>query len=63
MKPKPDWQTFPCRCKKCGHDWDDWIPVGVPVATWLAHVRTLHCPLCGARFKSVLIRTTAGVTP
>lgn len=63
LPPRPGWQTMPCRCKKCQHDWDGWTPTHVPVATWVAHIRTFYCPSCGASFKSIMIRTESNTPP
>jgi len=29
----------------------------VPVKTWVAHVRNLHCPYCGVGAKQIYLRT------
>jgi len=55
--PKPTWEPLWCSCKACGHWWDDWQPCMVPVATWAAHIKTLHCPACGANRRKVMLRT------
>jgi hypothetical protein len=55
---QPAFAPLWCACKACGHWWDDWQPVHVPVATWIAHTRTLRCPHCGKGQRNVLLRTT-----
>lgn len=54
--PKPTWGPIWLACKACGHWWDDWQPCGVPIDTWVAHVGTYHCPICGKGSRSVLVR-------
>lgn len=54
--PAPTFQPIWLACKACGHKWDDWQPAHVPVATWVAHVRTYHCPKCGKGRRTVLLR-------
>lgn len=54
--PKPEWTPIWLQCKACETKWDDWQPSDVPVATWVAHVKTYHCPNCGHGGKSILIR-------
>ena len=53
---KPTWELIWLGCKACGHRWDDWQPSMVPVSTWVAHVGTYHCPICGKGGSDVLIR-------
>jgi DNA-directed RNA polymerase subunit RPC12/RpoP len=55
---QPAFAPLWCACKACGHWWDAWQPVHVPVATWIAHTRTLRCPHCGKGQRNVLLRTT-----
>jgi hypothetical protein len=31
------------------------MPVNVPVDVWLAEVRSLYCPACGAGYSALLI--------
>ena len=52
----PTWEPIWLGCKRCGHEWDDWQPQMVPVATWVAHVRTYRCPECGARSGHIVLR-------
>ena len=54
---QPTWEPLWCACKSCGHWWDDWQPSQVPLATWIAHVKTLRCPGCGKGSRSLVIRT------
>ena len=56
--PPPSFTPLWCACKACGHWWDDWQPTHAPIATWVAHVRTLQCPHCGKGRRSVLLRST-----
>ena len=53
---KPAWGPIWLACKACRHEWDDWQPAMVPIATWVAHVKTYHCPNCGKGARNVLIR-------
>lgn len=55
-QPKPTWEPLWLRCGVCRHDWDGWQPCHVPVPTYIAHIRALCCPKCGA--KKVLLRMT-----
>jgi hypothetical protein len=56
---KPDWQPFWLACKKCGHEWDDWIPVHVPVEAAVAYMRSAYrCLRCNAGFDAMLWRST-----
>jgi hypothetical protein len=55
VKMKPSWTPIWLACK-CGKQWDDWQPRDVPVATWLAHVKTYRCPQCGKSGKNILVR-------
>jgi hypothetical protein len=57
MRSKPTWEPLWCACKGCNHRWDDWQPCMVPVATWIAHVKTLRCPACGKGGRMLLLRT------
>ena len=38
----------PLRCMECEHRWSEKIIANVPVRAWTAHVKSLHCPSCGA---------------
>jgi hypothetical protein len=53
---KPSWEPLWLRCGPCKHEWDSLQPCHCPIPTWVAHVRSLRCPLCGA--KKLLIRMT-----
>ena len=53
---RPTWEPIWLRCRSCGNEWDDWQPIYVPVATWIAHVKTYHCPKCGKGRRNILIR-------
>jgi len=54
---KPEWTPIFLVCFKCRHDWEDWQPCHCPVDTWVAHVKTYRCPECGARAKSIGLRS------
>jgi len=54
--PQPVWSPLWLTCKACGYQWDDWQPIGVPLATWVAHIRTIRCRTCGGR-KSIFLRS------
>lgn len=49
--PKPTWEPLGLRCGPCGYVWNDWQPSHVPPATWIAHIRAMRCPRCGAKRK------------
>ena len=57
-RPKPEWTPIWLQCKACGGKWDEWQPSQVPIATWVAHVKTYHCPICDKGGKSILLRLT-----
>jgi hypothetical protein len=57
MSDCPTWEPIWLACKACKHAWDDWQPCDVPPATWIAHVKTYHCPECGKGRRYVLIRS------
>jgi hypothetical protein len=52
--PRPTFVPIWLACR-CGHAWDDWQPSHVPIDTWIAHIKTLHCPACGAGYKSRML--------
>lgn len=54
---RPRFEPIWLACKGCGHRWDDWQPTNVPLATWAAHVKTYHCPLCRADCRNLVLRT------
>jgi hypothetical protein len=54
--PTPTWVPLWLRCGPCGHKWDGWQPCYSPIPTWVAHIRSLRCPVC--RAKKLFIRTT-----
>jgi hypothetical protein len=56
--PRPTWESIWLACLSCKHEWDDWQPIGVRVETWIAHVGTFRCPLCGKGASSVTLRST-----
>ena len=58
MSDAPVFIPLRCACKACGHRWDDWQPSYVPVATWVAHIKTIRCPQCGKGGRSVLLRSS-----
>jgi hypothetical protein len=41
----------------CGYEWRDWEPFNVPIETWVAHLRELACPACGAGRGTFLGKT------
>lgn len=45
MTGAPRFVPLWCRCS-CGHQWDDWQPTDCPIETWIAHMKTVHCPVC-----------------
>jgi hypothetical protein len=53
----PQWVPILLACERCGERWDDWQPSNVPVATWVAHCGTFHCPMCGKGGRHVLLRS------
>jgi hypothetical protein len=55
IEQKPIWEPLPLRCKVCGHEWQDWQPSDVPINTWLAHIKNMHCRQCSADYKALLI--------
>ncbi len=57
-RPQPSFVTLWLACD-CGHWWDDWQPLMVTVDTWIAHLRSLHCPACGktSADRTMLMRT------
>jgi len=54
--PRPSFVPIWLACKACRYSWDDWQPTNVAIETWAAHVKTYHCPHCGAGGKSILLR-------
>ena len=54
--PPPTFEPIGLACT-CGHEWDGWQPIRVPVSTWIAHLKTHTCPACGAGIEKLLIRT------
>ena len=52
---QPSWSPIWLACE-CGHKWDDWQPNNVPIATWIAHIKTFRCPKCGKRGRNILLR-------
>ena len=58
MTRKPDWAEIWLSGAHCERRWDDWQPVGVPILTWVAHVKTYRCPSCGKRGRNILLRLT-----
>ena len=59
---KPGWVPIWLACK-CGTKWDDWQPNNVPVKTWLAHVKTFRCPVCGNKGRGLFLRSDPKATP
>jgi hypothetical protein len=51
----PSWVAIWLFCKKCAHAWDDWQPSGVPMATYVAHLKSYRCPACGTR-RGIFLR-------
>lgn len=49
--PKPTWERLAMRCGPCGHEWDDWQPSNCAPSVWIAQVKSLYCPKCGAKRK------------
>lgn len=40
-------------CKKCDAIWDQDTLCHVPIPVWLCHIKTIHCPRCGADWKQI----------
>lgn len=38
---------------KCGHEWTGYLLSWVSPDTWIAHVKALRCPGCGAGYKAL----------
>jgi len=56
MNIKPEWEPLWLACRSCKHEWDDWQPVFCRIDTWIAHVRSLHCPACGTDRRDIVMR-------
>ena len=41
-------QDQPLVCKACNHEWLEPLINNVPIDVWVAHVKSLRCPECGA---------------
>jgi len=50
----PGWQARRLLCLKCKHAWQGWIPSHIAVEVWIAAVRALRCPHCGARTSRIV---------
>ena len=44
-------------CLACKHEWTEKIIYNVGVAVWVAHVRSLACPVCGANSERLAFKT------
>jgi len=49
----PGWQARRFLCLKCQHAWQGWIPTHIAVAVWIAAVKALRCPKCGASTRRI----------
>lgn len=56
--PKPTWEPLLLRCGPCGHGWQDWQPSNCAPDVWIAQMRSLRCPKCGAKRK-LFMRSSA----
>lgn len=43
----------PLLCDFCHHEWEGEILQSVAVTAWVAHVKSIHCPKCGANWKRI----------
>jgi hypothetical protein len=41
-------EETPLVCNACKHEWMEPLIYNVPIDVWVAHVRSLRCPGCGA---------------
>lgn len=54
--PKPTWVPLDMRCGACQYEWEDWQPCNCAPEVWIAALKALFCPKCGAERK-LMIRT------
>lgn len=43
----------PVSCRSCGHQWSQEMLQDVGITVWLAHVKSIDCPQCGASWKQL----------
>jgi len=55
VDPRPSFVPIWLECRGCSHTWDDWQPNNCPITTWAGHVKTYHCPKCGAAGKGAIL--------
>ena len=41
------------KCKRCGEFWTGEMIQNVPISVWVAHVRSIRCPNCGAATRYI----------
>lgn len=56
-RPKPTWAPVWLACGGCGHKWDDWQPIGVPIDSWIGFMTHTRCPSCGAGPTTITLRS------
>lgn len=44
-----------CKCKACGHRWDEPQDLPMEVGDWLKQFRKIKCPKCGAGIKQITL--------
>jgi ribosomal protein S27AE len=54
-RPRPSWTELYLRCGKCETRWLDWQPVGCKVDVWIATIKLLSCPKCGAGAEAIFV--------
>lgn len=50
-------QLTPLVCRNCKHEWHTETLCHIPISVWVAHIRTLHCPVCRANYRKLSFRT------
>jgi len=51
------------RCCDCGHEWMADMLQNVAIKVWIAHIKSLRCPKCGAGWRSIMLTARAGDAP
>lgn len=55
---------FQLVCRKCQHHWRENMLQMVTFDTYMAHMRSIHCPACDANYEhlSFVLETSQGTT-
>ena len=50
----------PMVCAKCAHEWDEELLFAVQISVFVAQIKTIRCPNCGAGIRSIYLKTKKG---